>query len=169
MNNGTNLYLIFLDIDGVLTSERTWAGSTCDNSDLWDKFDPIAIDFFNWIHDRWDVHFVLLTTWKNGLDPNNSHHKLWVSSALRNAGFRGHIAPDWMTNPNHFRMTRGEEVVEYLDTHSIYDDFLIFDDNAFDYQIKTGVKRLVRTDAHNGLLYNHMTRAKSLLGQWEKK
>jgi hypothetical protein len=151
-------YLCFLDIDGVLTSQRvhkTYQGEY----GMWCQFDPIAVQFFNWIHDTYPVEFVLMSTWKNG---------------LRNDGFRGEFASPWKTDPDNFapvkKWDRGNEVKDYLETYATdVDDFVLFDDNRYRFNEILGKRRLVQTDADNGLLHKHMLNAVSLMGTWEKK
>ena len=47
-------YLVFLDIDGVFTSSRVHYAHNA-SYDMWHRFDPVAIDFMNKIHDRYPV------------------------------------------------------------------------------------------------------------------
>ena len=54
-------YLVFLDIDGVFTSSRVhYAHNAVFN--IWHRFDPVAVDFMNKIHDKYPVEFVLIST-----------------------------------------------------------------------------------------------------------
>lgn len=166
-------YLVFLDIDGVFTSARVHEAH---NSvyEVWHRFDPVAVDFMNKIHDTYEVEFVLMSTWKNYVPVDHEHSKHWVLSAFGNSGFRGKVADVWKTDPNeswvdNYRYTRAHEVKEYLEDRPFVDDFIMFDDNDYDFKKVLGKSRLVKTDSMNGLLHKHMLNAKSMMGHWEKK
>lgn len=157
--------LVFLDIDGVFTSTRQHIASNKD--ELWSKFDPVAIEFMNSLHDQYDLKFVLISTWKNGLDANDPMISHWILSAFRNAGFRGEFPEAYRTDPNNLRKFRNRayEIVDYLKNYAPWaKDCIIFDDNDYDFDNVLGRKRFIKTDSNNGLLYKHMLNAKSLLG-----
>lgn len=169
-------YFVFLDVDGVLTSHRVQHGHTCSEHTMWDKFDPVAVDFLNSLDAKHNLEFVLMSTWKNGLDQSNPTMYHWVNATFRNAGFRGKFAyPNWKTEFPEFpegegwkRNERAYEVKHYLEQNEC-DDFLLFDDSAYDFNKVLGVKRHVKTSSEDGMLHKHMLRALSLTGAWEKK
>jgi len=164
-------YLVFLDIDGVFTSSRVHYAHDAAYK-MWHRFDPVAVDFMNRIHDRYPVEFVLMSTWKNYLDASDTNIQHWIFSAFGNSGFRGRFADPWKTDPkeswvNNPGMDRGDEVRMYLDDYGAdVKDFILFDDNAYNFDTALGKRRLVRTDPENGLLYKHMKNAQSIMGQW---
>ncbi len=169
----TRKYLCFLDIDGVLTSDRVHTTYTGDYN-MWCQFDPIAIQFFNWIHDTYPIEFVIMSTWKDHLCNDDKIIEHWIRSAFANAGFRGHIALPWKTDPDNFavmkKWDRAHEVKDYLENFgSDITDFILFDDNRYRFNEILGIKRLVQTDPDNGLLYKHMLNAKSMMGTWKKR
>jgi hypothetical protein len=167
-------YLVFLDVDGVFTSSRVHTAHNAHEAAMWQRFDPVAVDFMNYVHDTYAVQFVLMSTWKNGLrndDPMTEH---WVRAAFANSGFRGDFASPWKTDPDNFaamkKWDRGDEVKNYLETFATdVKDFILFDDNQYNFERVLGKKRLVRTDPENGLLHKHMLNAKSMMGTWTKK
>lgn len=165
-------YLVFLDIDGVFTSLRAQL-SSLNCGEMWSTFDPVAINFMNWIHDRYPVEFVLISTWKQGLgnpeSPAIAGH--WVLSAFRNAGFDGtfHYRM-WTDDYRSVGKTRAHEIQEFLQLYGKdVDDFIIFDDNDYEFKQILGKKRLIRTDAHDGMLSKHMLDARSMMGTWVTK
>lgn len=172
----TPKYYVFIDIDGVLTSSRI----ECANSHpfgLWSKFDPNAIEFFNRLHDTYvGVQFVLISTWRNYVSSKIST-KLWIASAFHNAGFRGKFDWDenWKVNLDDDHKLHGQrrayEIKDFLENviSGDYKDYIIFDDNDYNFQGVLGKKRLVKTSPEDGLLYKHMKNALSLTGTWEKK
>ena len=167
-------YLVFLDIDGVFTSARVQYAHNATYG-IWHRFDPIAVDFMNKIHDMYPVEFVLMSTWKNYLDSKDKNIEHWIRSAFGNSGFRGNFANPWKTDPdeewvnrNNFR--RGDEVKLYLEIYGQdVKDFILFDDNRYNFKEALGKGRLVQTDPENGLLHKHMMNAWSIMGTWEKK
>ena len=170
----TRKYLVFLDIDGVFTSSRVHYAHAA-SYEMWHRFDPVAVDFMNKIHDRYPVEFVIMSTWKNYIDARSNQIEHWVRAAFGNSGFRGQFADPWKTDPdelwiNRKGFDRGDEVREYLDTYATdVVDFVLFDDNAYNFEKALGKRRLVRTDPENGLLYKHMLNAQSMMGQWHER
>lgn len=166
-------YLVFLDIDGVFTSARvTYAHNA--SYDMWHRFDPVAVDFMNKIHDTYPVEFVLMSTWKNHLRNDDEMIEHWIRSAFANSGFRGQFASPWKTDPDNFavmkRWDRAHEVKDYLENFGDgVEDFILFDDNAYRFKEVLGKGRLVLTDPEEGLLYRHMKNAQSIMGNWDKK
>lgn len=168
-------YLVFLDVDGVFTSNRVHYAHNA-AFDMWHRFDPVAIDFMNKIHDTYLVEFVLISTWKNYLQTDNNQISQWVFSAFGNSGFRGKIAELWKTDPDNLWVNKGygynraHEIRDYLaDYATDVEDYIIFDDNNYSFETVLGKKRLIRTDPENGLLHKHMLKAQSIMGQWRKR
>jgi hypothetical protein len=168
-------YLVFLDIDGVFTSPRVnYAHNAVYN--MWHRFDPVVIDFMNKLHDSHPLEFVVMSTWKDGLNPNNDMIEHWVRAAFGNSGFRGEFAKPWKTDPDSLIKTRlnnndrAFEVLDYLENFgSSVVDYLLFDDNKYMFNEVLPKKRLILTDPENGLLHKHMLHATSITGTWEKK
>jgi hypothetical protein len=141
---------------------------------MWHRFDPVAVDFMNKIHDRYPVEFVLMSTWKNNLRTDDQMIEHWVRAAFGNSGFRGDFASPWTTDPDdlavHKKWDRGNEVKDYLETYATdVKDFILFDDNRYRFKEILGKNRLVQTDHENGLLYKHMLNAQSLMGTWHER
>lgn len=168
-------YCVFLDIDGVLCSHRVQI-PFADKHGMWDRFDPVAVDFFNMMDAKYDIDWVLMSTWKNHLKADDPMIFHWMNAAFRSAGFRGtYPYPNWKTNPRneldrYNKMNgRAHEVKDYLSEFGPYDDFMLFDDSHYDFNQVLGVKRWVRCDPNDGILTKQMQHAMSLMGNWEKK
>lgn len=165
-------YIVFLDIDGVFTSNRVQFASQ-NSSDIWNKFDPVAVEFMNKIDHKYkNVKFCLISTWKNGLKTDDIMTEHWMLTAFRNAGFTGNFTTPWKTNPDNFDKfpTRANEILDFNNTfYPNIEDFIIFDDNDYGFKRILGKSRLIRTDANNGLLFKHMKDANSMMGMWEEK
>ncbi|EPX76761.1 HAD domain-containing protein [Salipiger mucosus] len=172
------MYLVFLDFDGVLAHKRVHLAGGAGYSDhynKWSKFDPVAIDFFNRIHDTYlDVRFVIMSSWKSTADIHDEYTEHVFQSMLRNAGFRGALGDPWKTNPYNEagldRDDRAIQVKDYLVNKAPYaQDFILFDDNRFRFKEVLGKGRLVQTSENDGLLSKHMLDALSIMGHWEHR
>jgi len=168
-----NKYLVFLDIDGVFTSARVNHAHNA-TYDMWARFDPVAVDFMNKIHDKYNVEFVIMSTWKNFIDYKSFMIEHWVQSAFANAGFRGKLANPWKTDPENNaivnRWDRAHEVLYYLEYYAPdIDDYILFDDNRYQFDEVLPKRRLIQTDPDNGLLNKHMLNAQSMMGVWNEK
>lgn len=168
-------YLVFLDIDGVFTSNRVHLSHNA-VYDVWHRFDPVAVDFMNKIHDTYPVDFVLISTWKDHLDTSDNSIIHWIRAAFANSGFRGNLAGFWKTDPLNEGLTkpkpytRAHEIRDYLkEIASDVEDYIIFDDNDYDFKKVLGKSRLVKTHDEDGLLTKHMKNALSIMGTWKKK
>lgn len=167
-------YLVFLDIDGVFTSNRVHVAHNAVDA-MWQRLDPVAVDFMNYIYDTYNVEFVIMSTWAHDCDIKNPTIEHWVRACFASAGFRGYFARPWKVDPDNIVLAKGLHdrayaVKDYLDNfgHDV-DDFILFDDTHYDFDRILGKKRLVKTDADNGLLFKHMMKAKSIMGNWKKK
>ena len=171
----TRKYLVFLDIDGVFTSSRVHFAHAAAYQ-MWHRFDPVAVDFMNKIHDRYPAEFVIMSTWKDNLRSDDNSIEHWVRAAFGNSGFRGQLATPWKTDPDNIiwqrkgANDRANEVKEYLELYGEdVRDYILFDDNRYRFKEVLGVNRLVHTDHENGLLYKHMLNAHSLMGTWHER
>lgn len=167
------MYYVFLDIDGVFTSARVHVAHN-GAYPIWAKFDSTAVDFMNYIHDAYEVKFVLMSSWGNGINVSGMIGH-WIESTFASAGFRGEFARELKVDPNNilrddYSKRRGDYVKNYLDNYAVdYEDFILFDDETHNFDDVLDDKRLVQTDPENGLLLKHMNKAKSIMGEWKKK
>ena len=165
-------YIVFVDFDGVLTSQRVHMAQPNDSYPLWSTFDPIAIEWFNKIDRTYhDVSFVWTTTWRNNLI-DSGHIRHIVYSMWYNAGFRGNLGDPWRVNPDNSLPTdlRAEEIADYLTNWAPEcEDYLILDDSNYNFNKILPKKRFVQTSPTDGILSKHMLDALSIMGKWEKR
>lgn len=165
-------YIVFLDIDGVLTSQRAQYASA-NPTDMWNVFDSVAVSFLNKIHDKFeDVYFVLVSTWKNYLRTDDQMIFHWMQSSFRNAGFRGEFWEPWKTNPDNLTKypSRAHEMKDYMEMYTPdLVDYIVIDDNDYGFEEVLRKKRHIKTDPINGMLLRHMHDAMSLMGTWKEK
>ena len=168
----TARYLIFVDFDGVLTSNRVHFSHPKGSYLLWATFDPVVMEFFNKIHNTYDgVEFVWTTTWRNHLQ-ESGHIAHIVTSMWYNAGFRGMLSQPWRVNPDNTLPThkRAEEIDHYLKTYAPdVDDYVIIDDSDYGFNKILPKKRFVKTSPDDGMLFKHMRNAWALMGDWKKR
>lgn len=173
-------YLVFLDFDGVFTSERCHTAHARNDPDhgatvpVWSHFDPVAVEFMNKIHDNHVVQFVWMTTWGTGVPHENTFVSHIAETMFRNAGFRGVFANPWKVNPHNdgtlLSRDRAYHVKDYLENYAVLcEDYLLFDDTKYHFDSVLGKKRHIHTDPNDGLLTKHMRKAESILGTWEKR
>lgn len=162
-------YIVFLDIDGVFTSERMHFASSR-NAEMWSQFDPVAVNFMNKIHLKTtNIRFVLSSTWKSDLRNDCMYVEHFVNSCFRNAGFIGEFGKPWKTNPDNLTKfkDRSYEIKEYLEIFAPEcKDYIIFDDVDYNFKDVLGKKRLIKTSGVDGLLNKHMHDAFSMIGHW---
>lgn len=165
-------YIVFVDFDGVLTSNRVHFTQPDHSYPMWATFDPVVMEFFNKIDNTFeDVSFVWTTTWRNGLI-DSGHITHIVYSMWYNAGFRGTLGRPWRVNPDGQlpEYDRASEIRDYLKTHAPnHSDFIIFDDSDYGFNKVLGIKRFVKTSPDDGMLFKHMRDAWSIMGNWDKK
>ena len=158
--------IIFLDIDGVLTSDRVHRARNEIYKDEMNcfltQFDPVAIEFFNKISSKHDISFCLISTWKNnlGIAYMIPH---WIDTCFYNAGFRGKFLNELKTEDEHeHSRSRGIELLmeDYPDSN-----YIIIDDCDFDWTDHQR-ERWVMTDPDNGILLTHMKQIENLIKDW---
>jgi len=175
----TQKYLVFVDFDGVLTSSRVHLSQDTDpynHYPMWSTFDPVVVEFFNKLHHKYEgVRFVWTTSWRNNVPKDISVEHL-AYSMWYNAGFRGMFGDPWTVNPDDQRdgymnhTSRAEEIKHYLENYAQgCKDFVIIDDNDYNFNKVLGIKRFVRTNPDDGMLLKHMKNILALTGNWDKR
>jgi hypothetical protein len=100
--------VIFLDIDGVITSVRTG----------WYNFDIHALHFLRWICNEANVKIVIDSTWRYQYDK-----AFWLTI------FEDTLHNDFRTKNIHSGDRRGGEIKEWIDRHPEIEGYLIIDDD----------------------------------------
>ena len=170
-------YVVFYDIDGVLTTLRTQIARHNHVGELWNTFDKVAIDLFNkvYIESGGEVSFVCMSTWRNHIKEGDTHSWHLFTAMLRSAGFIGHIPyPDWRVNKEadhaliHGPDGRAEEVRLFLLDHPEVKDFIVVDDSRYKFNELLPKKRFVKTDPENGFMKKSILNMLSLAGAWKE-
>lgn len=132
--------VIFLDIDGVVTSSR-------DNG--FRDFNLHVIHWLRFCCAESGAKIVLSSTWRH------SHDKAFWQTI-----FSEHVHDDWATPSGKRQMIdghlksplRGDEIMEWLDRNPDVTKYVILDDDSDFYDKQ--MKHFIRTDAHNGMLFD---------------
>lgn len=153
---------IFLDIDGVLNTERSYksfvlAGQPW-RDDCGPFFDQVAVDNLRRIIDATQADVVITSTWKyKGLD---AMHRLWTLRDM--PGILLGVTPEAMSNDY---CTRGMEILKWLAQNAPEDAtqyrYVIIDDSTF--FLPEQLPYLVKTTSDVGLKAEDAERAVAIL------
>jgi hypothetical protein len=127
--------LLFLDIDGVLNSYRTYftLGSgdpsfllSADNP----RLDPIAIALLKRVVDTLDFKIVLSSSWRVGYNDQEIIN-MWKIGMSTHYGWK---VPELFpiigaTQQDDFNASRGQDIQNYLDNSSEVESYIILDDD----------------------------------------
>ena len=144
--------IIFLDIDGVMNSERYYRSvdRTVNN---WCRFDPSAVDMIAKLVQDFSAKLVISSTWRFGAIKH-------LDNELTKSELKKHLHKEWKT-PQVFPSHRGKEIKMWLDEHPDIKDFVILDD---DRDVLDEYKsRFVKTDYYDGLQAEHYYKAREIL------
>ena len=136
-------FYVFLDIDGVLydwnyiksLGPEHWGGVIVD-------FDPKSIEALNYLiaqlKKEYDVELVISSTWRSNMERTMQiliNHGLKTEdlfiSRTRNS-----------TNPRY----RGREIMDYLENKRDKENYVIIDDETFDFKEYFHDTRIIKTD-----------------------
>lgn len=132
--------LVFLDIDGVLVTARSWRTPS--------RFDGDAVAALNLLTERIGAAIVLSSTWR--FMPR-------VVTILREAGVKGVIVGK---TPHLYDQPRGAEIKAWLVEHRWDQPYVILDDDA---DMDGLADHLVRTTWDLGLTLSDVDVARSFL------
>jgi len=137
--------IIFLDIDGVVTSVRTG----------WYNFDIYTVNFLRWLCKESGAKIVISSTWRY-----NHGHDFWKPI------FEDYLHDDFKTPDklkDNFQIrgkdcNRGDEIQAWLDKHKDVEKYLILDDDSD--MLEHQLPYLIQTDSMDGMLSDHMMAAR---------
>lgn len=130
--------IIFLDIDGVVTSARVG----------WFHFDENAVNFIKWLTEKGDCKVVISSGWRH------AHSQKFFAEHFD-------LHEHWRT-PSVPNRKRGEEIDVWLKQHPEIMGYVILDDDTD--MLENQMANFVHTCSTNGLLYDHMHKVKDILG-----
>ena len=147
--------IIFLDIDGVLTSARTWyALDRHYGGMIWRALDPIAVGLINGFCKDYKYQIVISSSWR-------THPDCW--SDLKKGGLNMNlIHSDWRTTSEQKSWMRGYEIEAWLKRNNKLDTKYIILDDDQDF-LPEQKPRLVLTNSDNGLMMDDYRKMRNLL------
>ncbi|HSX22300.1 MAG TPA: HAD domain-containing protein [Gaiellaceae bacterium] len=180
------MIVIFLDVDGVLNSERHCRvledrhrqfghtepaspkrDTTCDCFKLYNQIDREAIARLNRLVEKTGAKIVISSSWRKLLDSPELHRILsehGLVAEIVGETPDGHKEPGLVeTYGRPERMERGYEIDYWLRQHPEVERFVILDDGS---DMAMHGRRLVQTDAEEGLLDEHVELAVRVLA-WD--
>lgn len=139
--------IIFLDIDGVVTSLRTG----------WHNLDIYTINFLRWVCKKADVKIVISSTWRMN---HNADYWKNIFGEYIHKDYRTPIGRELASIRDN--LCRGNEIQLWLSEHPEVTKYLILDDDSdmLEFQMNSFIK----TDTFNGLLHEHMEQIRNY---WE--
>ncbi len=155
-NNEPSLKLIFLDVDGVLN-----CSSTKDTCGVYVGIEDKKVELLKQIVDTTKAKIVLASTWRytwfkedylkseqddlaNYLDDKLNKYGLSITDKIDDEA-----------------IGRGQGILEYVNNHNVkMDDFIVIDDEMFDYKETKLTKNLIQTSYDKGgLQLKHISKA----------
>lgn len=146
--------IVFLDIDGVLCTERAIVAAGDPDFGPW-PLDPVAVALVGRLADiDPDLRFVLSSDWRTAF----THEE--IATRFKNHGFIGRWHEDWRT-PSLASGRRGQEIEAWLENHPEVDLYVCIDDRKRGYG---GVHPIVHVRNHeDGFGLAHFRKACCIL------
>ncbi len=155
--------VIFLDIDGVLNSNRScvalggmpWPGRRKERD--WHRFDPVAVGLLRRACEETGAVCVLSSSWRNVMDESEIQ-ELAECLGVQIIG----RTPRSLGNE-----LRGEQIAEWLSDHQDVTTWAIVDDDSD--MLEEQKDRFVKTTFREGFLFEHYMQLTALLGMEGRK
>ena len=159
--------VIFLDIDGtvnVYTTKETFQGYI--------GLDDKRLDYLKQIIDSTGAVIVLSSTWRLGY--NKDGHKLKDFGDYLKKKFTEHGLEIYDVTPDHGHMGlyRGAEIKDWLSQHDDVENFIIIDDENFDFSYEKLGSKWIQTQYYRGdggIQPKHVKRAIKMLNENTEK
>ncbi len=159
--------VIFLDCDGCLNtaySKSKFEGYT--------GFDDDKLERLKQIVDATSAKIVISSTWRLGY--NKDGHRLYKFSEYMKNKFTEHGMEIYDVTPDngHNGMFRGTEIKDWLSKHDDVENFIIIDDENFDFSYEKLGSKWIQTQYYRGdggIQPKHVKRAIKMLNGNDKK
>ena len=144
--------VIFLDIDGVLTSWRAFFAFQ-EEGEIWEELDPVGVALLLRIVTTFDYKIVISSSWRITA-------KTMLFRQLRKHNLHSHLHRDWKT-PQKLSANRGQEIDLWLQAHPEIKKYIILDDNSD--MLREQLESFVQTDSSDGMLTDHYLKMKEIV------
>lgn len=143
--------IVFLDIDGVLTTARSC--EAYDNG-FWVTPDPVAARLVTKLCQDTLSKIVISSTWRCHFNKHN------LSFFLQSNGIPMSLLHENWDTPKRMDSHRGREIREWLEKNTV-DKYVILDDDSD--MLEPQLPNFVKTDPLNGFLWDHYMKAQEIL------
>ena len=116
------MFVVFLDVDGVLCTLRSHLAFH-GKGGCWFEWDPTSCRLLRRLLDNYDGKIVVSSTWRH------DHHTADLNYQMKKHELTPYLHEDWRTKD--FKSgIRGEEIKDWLDRHLEIGNYLILDDDT---------------------------------------
>jgi len=162
-----NINVIFLDVDGVLN-----CSDTIDKCDQFVGIEDQKVEHLKKIKEQTKAHIVLVSSWKEYWFPKQKSMQDDLANYLDNKLARCGLKAEAKTyEDDHFLRGKGiKDFIRLLKTKNINVlNYVILDDEEFDYQEEELDKHLIKTSfTGGGLMKEHVSQAIEILNSSNK-
>lgn len=134
-------FYIFLDIDGVMFDWDFIKSLGRKNLGIITVFNPKSVDALNYLieklSERYSPKLVISSSWRTFWDE--------TIEVLNKNGVNLGNTPVFRTKITSTPHKRGEEIIDFLNTNGYTDNFVIIDDEAFDYAQHFSQHKIIKT------------------------
>jgi len=150
--------IIFLDIDGVLCTDRSHMAYKGPRSSYMQHLDPVGVKLVESLQEETGAEIVISSSW------SEFHDMQSMLAILMNAGFSfPNFHNNWKTIKNHKYSNRGEEIAMWEKMHGTPESYVIIDDD--DRLLERQKPYWIECNMNDGLSYAGYKKAlKILLG-----
>jgi hypothetical protein len=147
--------VLFLDIDGVLCTDRAYLAYGQDKTkSILRTYDPLGIMLVDRLCQDYNLKVVISSTWR---------HRNDVPLILLSHGFKSDFHEDEKT-PSRLRgSNRGDEIGLWLEDHPTVNNFLILDDDTDGMKGTQFEDFQTVTDYYDGILFKNYKEAVKIL------
>ena len=136
--------LLFLDIDGVLSSARSMIAGY--------KFDPVGCALIAKLCETFNLKICVSSTWRfDGAS---------LKKTLLQYGLQKYRYTDEPSTPSNHEKIRGDEIQWVINTHDIKNYIIIDDDSDM---LENQLQYFIQTNTNEGFLYSHFVQSKNIL------
>jgi hypothetical protein len=153
--------VIFLDIDGVLCTERSHLSTSEPRGHLMTEWDATSAKLIRNLCVENNFKIVVSSTWR--IVDNRS----LLIKKLADYDLLEFLHDDSYTPVIHFSSARGEEIQDWLNRHKEVELYIIIDD--IDEMLMDQQKYFIKTDEYEGFGAANFMRAKRIIAEYENR
>lgn len=144
-------FYVFLDIDGVLNDLQYMQSLDKKQMGIV-KVNPRSVDALNYLVEklsvRYDVEIVVSSTWRSNM--------IETLVTLVNNGFKKENVSVTRTGDFFTPHYRGREILKYLENKKNNDNYVVIDDETFDFKECIPIRKVIKTSFYTGGLDKKM-------------